>query len=63
MGTNTETKDYTYGLIFWRFHLIFIFIKQVRPYPRKAFGDGEGSLTLNELGLNSKQEALYLELI
>ncbi|KAL0550265.1 hypothetical protein IC582_014771 [Cucumis melo] len=35
----------------------------VRPYPRKAFGDGEGSLTLNELGLNSKQEALYLELI
>ncbi|XP_038903850.1 plant UBX domain-containing protein 8 [Benincasa hispida] len=35
----------------------------VRPYPRKAFGDGEGSLTLNELGLNSKQEVLYLELI
>ncbi|XP_022932323.1 plant UBX domain-containing protein 8-like [Cucurbita moschata] len=35
----------------------------VRPYPRKAFGDGESSLTLNELGLNSKQEALFLELI
>ncbi|XP_022143470.1 plant UBX domain-containing protein 8-like isoform X2 [Momordica charantia] len=35
----------------------------VRPYPRQAFGDGERSLTLNELGLNSKQEALYLELI
>lgn len=38
-------------------------MEQVRPYPRKAFGDGESSLTLNELGLNSKQEALYLELI
>ncbi|XP_022944618.1 plant UBX domain-containing protein 8-like [Cucurbita moschata] len=35
----------------------------VRPYPRKAFGDGESSLTLNELGVNSKQEAFYLELI
>ncbi|KAK8577643.1 hypothetical protein V6N13_027910 [Hibiscus sabdariffa] len=35
----------------------------VRPYPRRAFGDGESSLTLNELGLTNKQEALFLELI
>ncbi|XVF10667.1 hypothetical protein REPUB_Repub07fG0202100 [Reevesia pubescens] len=35
----------------------------VRPYPRRAFSDGESSLTLNELGLTSKQEALFLELI
>ncbi|KAL3647205.1 hypothetical protein CASFOL_008173 [Castilleja foliolosa] len=35
----------------------------VRPYPRRAFGDGEVTSTLNELGLTSKQEALYLELI
>nr|ABK92794.1 unknown [Populus trichocarpa] len=35
----------------------------VRPYPRRAFSDGEGALTLNELGLTSKQEALFLELI
>ncbi|KAK9067983.1 hypothetical protein SSX86_012094 [Deinandra increscens subsp. villosa] len=33
----------------------------VRPYPRQAFGDGESSLTLNELGLSSKQEALFIE--
>ncbi|KAL6556355.1 hypothetical protein OROGR_005643 [Orobanche gracilis] len=35
----------------------------VRPYPRRAFGDGESTSTLIELGLTSKQEALYLELI
>lgn len=35
----------------------------VRPYPRRAFSDGEIGLSLNELGLTSKQEALYLELI
>ncbi|CAH8312314.1 unnamed protein product [Eruca vesicaria subsp. sativa] len=35
----------------------------VRPYPRHAFGDGEIESTLNDLGLNSKQEALFLELI
>ncbi|KZV52602.1 hypothetical protein F511_25854, partial [Dorcoceras hygrometricum] len=35
----------------------------VRPYPRRAFSDVESTLTLNELGLTSKQEALYLELI
>ncbi|XWS48967.1 hypothetical protein CRYUN_Cryun13aG0122900 [Craigia yunnanensis] len=35
----------------------------VRPYPRRSFGDRESSLTLNELGLTSKQEALFLELI
>ncbi|KAJ4835066.1 hypothetical protein Tsubulata_028836 [Turnera subulata] len=35
----------------------------VRPYPRRAFSDGESAVTLNELGLTSKQEALFLELI
>ncbi|WJZ82259.1 hypothetical protein VitviT2T_002031 [Vitis vinifera] len=35
----------------------------VRPYPRRAFSDGESTLSLNELGLTSKQEALFLELI
>ncbi|PWA53751.1 ubiquitin-like superfamily protein [Artemisia annua] len=35
----------------------------VRPYPRRAFSDGESSLTLEELGLTSKQEALFLESI
>ncbi|KAL2543496.1 Plant UBX domain-containing protein 8 [Forsythia ovata] len=33
----------------------------VRPYPRRAFSDGESNSTLNELGLTSKQEALYLD--
>nr|GMD69430.1 plant UBX domain-containing protein 8 [Ipomoea batatas] len=36
---------------------------KVRPYPRRAFSNGETSSTLNELGLTSKQEALFLELI
>ncbi|CAL5432986.1 unnamed protein product [Camellia sinensis] len=35
----------------------------VRPYPRRAFSDGECAATLKELGLTSKQEALFLELI
>ncbi|KAL1214797.1 Plant UBX domain-containing protein 8 [Cardamine amara subsp. amara] len=35
----------------------------VRPYPRHAFEDGESESTLNDLGLTSKQEALFLELI
>ncbi|KAI4327009.1 hypothetical protein L6164_019514 [Bauhinia variegata] len=35
----------------------------VRPYPRRAFSAGESALTLSELGLTSKQEALFLELI
>ncbi|XP_042393627.1 plant UBX domain-containing protein 8-like [Zingiber officinale] len=35
----------------------------VRPYPRRAFTDGDGGLSLSELGLTSKQEALFLELI
>ncbi|GKB90026.1 plant UBX domain-containing protein 8-like protein, partial [Tanacetum coccineum] len=34
---------------------------QVKPYPRRAFSDGESSLSLDELGLTSKQEALFLE--
>lgn len=36
---------------------------QVRAYPRRAFSDGERNSTFNELGLTSKQEALYLESI
>ncbi|CAI9771765.1 unnamed protein product [Fraxinus pennsylvanica] len=35
----------------------------VRPYPRRAFSDGERNSTLSELGLTSKQEALFLESI
>ncbi|KAK1352889.1 UBX domain-containing protein [Heracleum sosnowskyi] len=35
----------------------------VRPYPRRAFSDGESATTFDELGLSSKQEALFLELI
>lgn len=35
----------------------------VRPYPRQAFSSGESNLSLNELGLTSKQEALFLELV
>ncbi|GMH09422.1 hypothetical protein Nepgr_011263 [Nepenthes gracilis] len=35
----------------------------VRPFPRRAFSDGDSNLSLNELGLTSKQEALFLELI
>lgn len=35
----------------------------VRPYPRRAFSDGESAATLDELGLTGKQEALFLELI
>ncbi|KAK4804624.1 hypothetical protein SAY86_004441 [Trapa natans] len=35
----------------------------VRPFPRKAFGNEEGLLTLSDLGLTGKQEALFLELI
>jgi len=35
----------------------------VRPYPRHAFGIADSSLTFRELGLTSKQEALFLELI
>lgn len=38
-------------------------LEQVRPYPRRAFGDKERAVTLDELGLASKQEALFLELI
>ncbi|XVF33399.1 hypothetical protein REPUB_Repub17cG0165300 [Reevesia pubescens] len=35
----------------------------VRPYPRRAFGAGDCSLSLNRLGLTAKQEALFLEFI
>ncbi|GMJ01557.1 hypothetical protein like AT4G00752 [Hibiscus trionum] len=33
----------------------------VRPYPRRAFGAADCSLSLNQLGLTGKQEALFLE--
>ncbi|XP_008800798.1 plant UBX domain-containing protein 8-like [Phoenix dactylifera] len=35
----------------------------VRPYPRRAFTEGESELSLGQLGLTGKQEALFLELI
>ncbi|KAL9253461.1 Plant UBX domain-containing protein [Drosera capensis] len=35
----------------------------VRPFPRRAFSDEDSNVTLSELGLTSKQEALFLELI
>lgn len=35
----------------------------VRPFPRRAFGESENDLSLSELGLTSKQEALFLESI
>ncbi|KAG6748037.1 hypothetical protein POTOM_047932 [Populus tomentosa] len=35
----------------------------VRPYPRRVFSVCDISLSLNELGLTNKQEALFLELI
>ncbi|XP_062090249.1 plant UBX domain-containing protein 9 isoform X5 [Humulus lupulus] len=35
----------------------------VRSYPRRAFNVDDSSLTLSELGLTNKQEALFLELI
>ncbi|GAB2209789.1 hypothetical protein Droror1_Dr00027014 [Drosera rotundifolia] len=35
----------------------------VRPFPRRAFSDGDSNVTLSELGLTSKQEVLFLELI
>lgn len=45
------------------FPFFFPSIWQVRPYPRRAFTDRESTLSLSELGLDSKQEALFLELI
>ncbi|KAL8141655.1 hypothetical protein V2J09_014687 [Rumex salicifolius] len=33
----------------------------IRPFPRRPFSEEESSSTLSELGLTSKQEALYLE--
>ncbi|KAF3788498.1 Plant UBX domain-containing protein 8 [Nymphaea thermarum] len=35
----------------------------VRPYPRRAFSEADKELSLSELGLSSKQEALFLELL
>ncbi|EPS57423.1 hypothetical protein M569_17395, partial [Genlisea aurea] len=35
----------------------------VRPYPRRGFGHEDGRSSFEELGLSSKHEALYLELI
>lgn len=36
---------------------------QVRSYPRRAFTTGEGDMSFSDLGLTSKQEALFLEKI
>jgi len=33
----------------------------VRSYPRRAFTEGESQMSLSDLGLTSKQEALFLE--
>lgn len=35
----------------------------VRPYPRCIFSTNDSSLSLNEVGLTNKQEALFLEMI
>ncbi|XP_019461411.1 PREDICTED: plant UBX domain-containing protein 13-like isoform X2 [Lupinus angustifolius] len=35
----------------------------VKSYPRRAYGTNDSSSTLNEVGLSSKNEALFLELI
>ncbi|XP_022147325.1 plant UBX domain-containing protein 9 [Momordica charantia] len=35
----------------------------VMPYPRRGFGVESGSMMLRDLGLSSKQEALFVELI
>ncbi|KAL5221246.1 hypothetical protein ABZP36_025959 [Zizania latifolia] len=35
----------------------------VRSYPRRAFSDAESQMSLSDLGLTSKQEALFLEQI
>ncbi|CAL0318331.1 unnamed protein product [Lupinus luteus] len=35
----------------------------VKSYPRRAYGTNDNSSTLNEVGLSSKNEALFLELI
>lgn len=38
-------------------------VLQVRQYPRVAFTNGELGSSLEALGLTSKQEVLFLELI
>lgn len=42
---------------------VFYFCEQVRSYPRRAFTVGDSILSLSELGMTNKQEALFLELI
>ncbi|XP_050238889.1 plant UBX domain-containing protein 9 [Mercurialis annua] len=37
--------------------------RMVRPFPRRSFSEADSSLSLEELGLSNKQEALYLEFI
>lgn len=43
--------------------IAWIFGKQVKSYPRRAYSIDDGSLALSEAGLTSKNEALFLELI
>jgi hypothetical protein len=47
-------------MIFWS---VMLLLGQVRPYPRRALGVEESAVTLDELGLTNKQEALFLELV
>jgi hypothetical protein len=43
--------------------LTLIYDVQVRSYTRRAFTDEECLMSLNDVGLTSKQEALFLEQI
>lgn len=43
--------------------ILFQFYEQGRSYPRCPFGGNDCLLSLGELGLTNKQEALFLELI
>ena len=45
-------------LTFSPFHIM-----QVRTYPRHTFTTSEGDVSFSDLGLTSKQEALFLEQI
>jgi hypothetical protein len=41
----------------------FVSDVQVRSYPRRALTEGESHMSLSDLGLTGKQEALFLEKI
>jgi hypothetical protein len=50
-------------MMIFLFCFCWLLLGQVRPYPRRAFGVEESAVTLDELGLTNKQEALFLELV